>query len=115
VTFIESCSGHLRCPAPLTHHVVGPALAAAGEVLAVGDQPLEQLAGEHGDAVHPGVVPEEMAGHADLAAATGDQNRLIGVGPSVDGDLAGSRIAARGERFDAGWGHNPLNTEIRLY
>jgi hypothetical protein len=32
--------------------------ATVGEVLAMGDQPLMQLAGEHRDAVHPGVVPE---------------------------------------------------------
>ena len=38
-----------RCPAPLAHLVIGPALAAAGEVLAVGDQATVQLAGEeHG-------------------------------------------------------------------
>ena len=30
-------SGHLRCPALASGHVVGPALAAAGEVLAMGD------------------------------------------------------------------------------
>ena len=51
-------SGHFRRPASLAHHVVGPALAAAGEVLAMGDQPLVQLAGKNRDAVHPGVVPE---------------------------------------------------------
>jgi hypothetical protein len=27
-------------------------------VLAMGDQPLVQLAGEHRDAVHPGVMPK---------------------------------------------------------
>ena len=35
----------------------------------MGDQPLVQLAGEHLDAVHPSVVPEEVAGHACLAVA----------------------------------------------
>ncbi len=40
---MRSCSGHLRRPTALAHHVVGPALAAAGEVLAVGDQALVQL------------------------------------------------------------------------
>jgi hypothetical protein len=34
----------------------------------MGQQALMQLAGEHRDAVQPGVVPEEVAGHADLAA-----------------------------------------------
>jgi hypothetical protein len=79
VTFIESCSGHLRRPAPLTGHVISPALAAAGEVLAVSDQPLVQLAGEHWNAVHPSVVPEPVAGHADLAAAGFQQHLSIEV------------------------------------
>ena len=51
-------SGHLGRPAPLPHHVVRPALAAAGEVLAMGDQALVQLAGEQRDAVDAGVVAE---------------------------------------------------------
>ena len=45
------------------------------------DQPLVQLAGEQWDAVHPGVVAEPMAGHADLAAAALLQGALIEVGP----------------------------------
>ena len=36
-------SGHLRRPALLPHQVVSPALAAAGEVLTMGDQALVQL------------------------------------------------------------------------
>jgi hypothetical protein len=40
-----------------------------------------QLAGEHRDAVRPGVVPEEVAGEADLAAAAGHQHLLIEIGP----------------------------------
>ena len=95
-------SGHLRRPAPLTGHVIGPALAAAGQVFSMGDQTLVQLAGEHRNAVHPGVAPEPVAGHAGLAAADGDQNLLVEVGPNIDWDLAGSRIAARGGGFDAG-------------
>jgi len=55
-------------PAPLAGHVIGPALAAMGEVFAMDDQPLMQLAGEHRDAVHPRVMAKPMAGHADLAA-----------------------------------------------
>ena len=51
-------SGHLRHPALLPRHVVGPALAAAGQVFAMGDQTLVQLAGEQQDAVHPGVMAE---------------------------------------------------------
>ena len=41
----------------------------ASEVLAMGDQALVQLAGEHRDEAHSRVVPEPVAGHADLAAA----------------------------------------------
>jgi hypothetical protein len=48
------------CVVPIAwaHHFVGPAPAAAGQVFAMGDQPLVQLAGEHLDSVHPGVMPE---------------------------------------------------------
>jgi hypothetical protein len=42
-----------------------------GEVLAMGDQPLVQVAGEQRDAVGAGVVPEEMAGGGGLSAAAG--------------------------------------------
>ena len=59
-------------PALLPGHVVGPALAAAGE---------------HRDAVHPGVVPKPVAGHADLAAAGLEQHRLIEVGPLLDREI----------------------------
>ena len=99
MTFIESCSGHLRRPALLTHHVVSPALAAAGQVLAMGDQTLLQLAGEHRDAVHPGMVPKPMAGHADLAAAGLAQHRLIEVMPLLDRGLEpGIQCCGSGER-----------------
>jgi hypothetical protein len=40
----------------------------------MGDQCLVQVAGEQGDAVWAGVVPEEVAGHADLAAPTGAEH-----------------------------------------
>ena len=53
MTFIASCSGHLRRPALLTGHVISPALEAAGEVFSMGDQNLVQLAGEHWDAFTP--------------------------------------------------------------
>lgn len=45
-------------PSAWAHHFVSPAAAAAGQVFAMGDQPLVQLAGEHPDSVHPGVMPE---------------------------------------------------------
>jgi hypothetical protein len=47
-------SAHLRRPAPLAGHVIGPALTAADQVLALGNQALVQLAGEHGDALRSG-------------------------------------------------------------
>ena len=50
----------------------------------MGDQPLIELTGEHRDAVHPGVMPKPVAGHADLAAAGIEQHRLIEVGPLLD-------------------------------
>ena len=76
-------SGRLRCPAARAHHVVSPALAAADEVLTMGDQALVQLAGEHGDAVHPRVMPKPVAGHAGLAAAGLEQHVLLQVWPAL--------------------------------
>ena len=80
-------SGHLLRLTLLAHHVVGPILAAAGEVLAMGNEALVQLASEHRNAVHPGVVPESVAGHANLAAAGLEQGVLIEVGPLFDGSF----------------------------
>ena len=74
--------------------VLRPAAAAVGEVLAMGDQPLVQLAGEQRDAVHSGVVAEEVAGEADLAAAAGAQQSLIEVRPLLDRRLLASRVCA---------------------
>jgi hypothetical protein len=105
ITFIWSCSGHLRRPAPLPGHVVGPALAAAGEVLALGDQALMQLAGEHRDAVHPGVMPEPVAGHADLAAAGLHQQALIEERPVFDW---GFKLRRQGRRPGERDTHEPL-------
>ena len=89
MTSIESCSGHLQCPALLAHQVVGPALATVGEVLAVCDQALMQVAGEQRYALGSWVVAEEVAGHADLAAAAGAEHRLIKPWPVLDLLLAG--------------------------
>ena len=58
-----------------------PAAAAVGEVLAMGDQAMMQMAREQRDAVGAGVVAEEEAGHADLAASpprSRDGSRLFG-------------------------------------
>jgi hypothetical protein len=43
----------------------------------MGDQPLMQMAGELRDAVGPRVVPEEVAGHADLSARAGARNTAL--------------------------------------
>jgi hypothetical protein len=49
-----------------TSHVNGPSLAAAGEVLAMGDQPLMQLTGERWDAVHIRTTAKSMASIAKV-------------------------------------------------
>jgi len=59
-----------------------------GEVIAMGDQALMQMAGQLGYAVGPWMVPEEVAGHADLTAAAGAEDRLIEPGPLLDRFLA---------------------------
>ena len=56
----------------------------------MGDQPLVQVAGQQRDVVRLRVMPEEMAGHADLAAAAGAEHVLIEPGPVLD------RLQARG-------------------
>ena len=58
-----------------------PAAGAVGEMLAMGHQPLVQMAGEQRDAVEAEMVPEDMASHADLAAAAGAKHVLIEPGP----------------------------------
>jgi hypothetical protein len=59
----------------------------ASEVLAMGDQPLVQLAGEHRDAVHPGMVAKPVTGHADLAATGAEQRALIQIGPLLNREI----------------------------
>ena len=54
----------------------------------MGDQALIQLATEQRDAVGAGVVMEEMAGHAGLAAAAGAEHVLFEPGPVLDRTLA---------------------------
>jgi hypothetical protein len=60
-----------------------------GEVLAMGDQALMQMAGEQWDAVGPRVISEEVAGHGDLTAAAGVEHVLIEPGPVLDRINAG--------------------------
>jgi|LakMenE01Jun11ns_1017448.scaffolds.fasta_scaffold9476526_2 hypothetical protein len=50
----------------------------------MGDQALMQLAAEQRDAVGAGVVAEEMAGHAALAAAAGAEHVLFEPEPVLD-------------------------------
>jgi len=84
----SSCSVQLFCPAA----------APVSEVLAMGDQALMQVAGEQGDAVGSGVVPKEMAGHADLAATAGAEHVLIKPGPVLDRINAGGLQTGEGDR-----------------
>jgi hypothetical protein len=50
----------------------------------MGQQALVQLAGGHRDAIHPGLVAEAVAGHADRWATGRDQQGLIEIGPLLD-------------------------------
>jgi hypothetical protein len=79
-------------------NVLGPAAAAVGEVLAMGDQALVQVAGEQGDALGPWLMPEEVAGHADLAAPAGAKHVLIEPGPVLDRINAGGLQTGEGDR-----------------
>ncbi len=62
-------------------HVIGPALAAADQMLTLGNQALVQLAGEHRDALRSSVMAKPVAGHADLAAPAGAEHILIEIRP----------------------------------
>jgi hypothetical protein len=106
------CSRHLRRPTPLSHHVVGPALAAVGEVLPPGDEALVELAGEQGDAVHPGVMAEQVAGHADLAAAGRQQHLLVQVGPLLDQEASITLDQPRGAAQMHAHGLAPIRTSV---
>jgi len=66
-----------RINKPLRAQVLLPLAAAAGEVLTMGNQPLVQVAGEQRDAVSPRVLAKEMAAHADLVTAAGEEHILI--------------------------------------
>jgi len=79
--------------------VLGPAAAAMGEVLTMGDQPLVQVAGEQWDAVGARVMSEEVAGHADLAAAAGAAHVMIEPGPVLDRINAGGLKTGEGDRL----------------
>ena len=54
---------------------------------------------EQRDAVEAGVVAEEMAGYADLAAAGGAEHVLIKPGPIFDLLVAGRLKTWKGDRY----------------
>ena len=81
--------GDVHPQTPLPVQILRPAAAAMGEVVPMGDLALMQMAGELGNAVRPWVVPEEVAGHADLPAAAGAEHCLIEQGLLLDRLLAG--------------------------
>jgi len=85
VRFIESCSGHLRRIAPIKQQVFGPAAAAVGAVLTVGDQGLRQV------------------------AAAGAEHRLIQPSPVLDPPLR------EGSRWEMGTAAMATTACVRLY
>jgi hypothetical protein len=86
-----------------------------GEVIAMADQALVQLACEQGDAIDSRVMAEPVAGDAHLAATAGEQDLFAEVWPSVDGDLAGGGIIAQSTEWNAGRGHCRRIESVRLY
>ncbi len=70
----------------------------------MGNQALMQVAGEQGDGVRAGVVAEEMAGHADLAAAAFSEHLLIEPGPVLDFLFAGRLQTRKGDRHHGDFG-----------
>jgi hypothetical protein len=78
----------------------------------MGQQALVQLAGEHRDAVHPGVMAEEVAGHADLAAAAGHQHLLIKVVPLLVAAIVRRWVGGQPCASGAGWGSSHDNTSM---
>ena len=77
----------------------------------MGDQPLVQLAGEPRDAVHPGVVSEPVAGHADLAATGLEQHSLIEIGPLLNWTF---KLRDQGRRPRQGTTHGPLQKRTHV-
>jgi len=79
------------------------------QMLAMGDQALMQVAGEQRDALRPWVMPEEVAGHADLAAAACPENPLVKPGPVLDLLFAGWLQTGERDR------HHGDNCGVHLY
>ena len=61
-------SGRFRRPTPWACRFAGPVWATSGEVLALADQPLVELADEQGDLGFTEVMAEGAAGEANLLA-----------------------------------------------
>jgi hypothetical protein len=108
-------SDSLRSPTALAGHVIGPALAAIQQVIALGNQSLVQLAGEQGNALRSGVMPEPMAGHADLAAATGAQHVFIEVRPRLAVACSLYRCGHRASRSRTGESHHQTLACVHMY
>jgi len=76
-----------------------------------GAQPLWRVAGKNWDAVHPGVMAEPVAGHADLAATGLEQHLAVEVGPLLDrGFKSGGQV--RGPR--EGDTHEPIQKRTHV-
>mgnify|MGYP001806382214 CR=1 FL=1 len=76
----------------------------------MGQQTLVQLAGELGDAVHPGVVAKPVAVNAELAAAAGHQHLFIEVGPLLVTAIVRRWGGIQPGASGAGWGSSHDNT-----
>ena len=72
-------------PTPRSGRLAGPVGTTAGEVLALADQALVELAGEQGDLGLTEVMAEGAAGEADLLAAAGGKQGRIQLGPAFWG------------------------------
>ena len=70
------------CPTPRACRFARPVGATAGEVLALADQPLVELASEQGDLGLTEVMADGAAGEADMLPAAGDQEGRIQLGPA---------------------------------
>jgi len=79
------CSSRFWRPTARACRLATPARATAGEVLALADQALVELAGEQGNLVVTEVMAKRAAGEADLLAAAGDQQGRIKQGPAFWG------------------------------
>ena len=86
-------------PTPRACGLAGPVGTTAGEVLALADQPLVELAGEQGDFSLTEVMAEGAAGEADLLAAAGDQQGRIQLGPAFWGLEEGRDHGRLGARY----------------